>query len=46
VPDRVKKFVIDPKKPDILHVPNLEFIAEKASVGLARLKPRLIQENV
>jgi NAD-dependent deacetylase len=41
VPDRVKKFVIDPKKPDILHVPNLEFIAEKGSVGLALLKKQL-----
>jgi NAD-dependent deacetylase len=41
VPDRVKKYVIDPKKPDILHVPNLEFITEKGSVGLARLKKQL-----
>jgi NAD-dependent deacetylase len=38
VPDRVKKYVIDPNKPDILHVPNLEFITEKGSVGLAKLK--------
>ncbi len=41
VPDRVKKYVIDPKKPDILHVPNLEFIEEKGSVGLAKLKKLL-----
>lgn len=41
VPDRVKKFVIDPKKPDILHVPNIEFITEKGSVGLAKLKNKL-----
>jgi NAD-dependent deacetylase len=38
VPDRTKKYVIDPKKPDILHVVNLEFITEKASVGMAKLK--------
>lgn len=42
VPDRVKKYVIDPKKPDILHVPNLEFVTEKGSVGLARLKKLLL----
>jgi NAD-dependent deacetylase len=41
VPDRVKKYVVDPNKPDILHVPNLEFITEKASVGLAKLKRQL-----
>lgn len=41
VPDRVRKFVIDPKRPDILHVPNLEFITEKASVGMAKLKSLL-----
>ncbi|MFN6090657.1 MAG: SIR2 family NAD-dependent protein deacylase [Cyclobacteriaceae bacterium] len=45
VPDRVKKFVIDPKKPDVLHVPNLEFIVEKGSVGLARLKPLLTKSE-
>ncbi len=42
VPDRVKKYVIDPKKPDILHVPNLEFIMEKGSVGLERLKRQFL----
>ncbi len=42
VPDRVKKYVIDPQKPDILHVPNLEFLTEKGSVGLARLKKLLV----
>jgi len=41
VPSRVKKFVIDPKKTDILHVPNIEFIVEKGSVGLARLQKQL-----
>ncbi len=42
VPDRVKKFVVDPKKPDILHVPNLEFIAEKASTGMKKVKEILL----
>lgn len=42
VPDRVKKYVVDPKKPDILHVPNLEFIAEKASTGMERVREWLI----
>lgn len=42
VPDRTKKYVIDPKKPDILHVVNLEFITEKASVGMAKLKQILL----
>lgn len=41
VRDEAKKFVIDPKKPEIIHAPNLEFITEKASVGMARLNERL-----
>ncbi len=43
VPDRVKKYVVDPKKPDILHVPNLEFISEKASVGMKKVKEMLLK---
>jgi NAD-dependent deacetylase len=42
VPDKVKKYVVDPKKPEILHVPNLEFITEKASVGMEKLRKLLI----
>jgi len=42
VPDRVKKYVIDPKKAEILHVPNLEFITEKASVGMERVRKLLL----
>jgi len=42
VPDRVKKYIIDPKKPEILHVPNLEFITEKASVGMERVRRLLV----
>ena len=45
VPEHVKKFVIDPKKPDVLHVPNLEFIVEKGSVGLARLQQQLTKRE-
>lgn len=44
VPDRVKKYVVDPKKPDILHVPNLEFIAEKASTGMKKMSKILMNE--
>jgi NAD-dependent deacetylase len=43
VPDRVRKFVVDPKKPEILHVPNLEFITEKASVGMEHVKRLLLK---
>jgi len=42
VPDRVKKYIIDPKKPEVLHVPNLEFITEKASVGMERVRKLLL----
>jgi NAD-dependent deacetylase len=42
VPDRAKKYVVDPKKPDILHVPNLTFITDTAGVGLAKLKSMLL----
>ena len=44
VPDKVKKYVVDPKKPDILHVPNLEFIAEKASLGMKKVKDLLLAD--
>lgn len=37
VRDAVPKFVVDPKRPEILHVPNVEFITEKASVGMKDL---------
>ena len=42
VPDFVKKYVVDPKKPEIMHVPNLEFIAEKASVGMQLVRNLLM----
>ena len=43
VRDPVKKYVVDPKKPEILRVPNLEFITEKASVGMEKLKQILLE---
>lgn len=42
VPGHIKKYVVDPKKPEILHVPNLEFIAEKASIGMEKLRKVLL----
>jgi len=42
VPDQIMKYVVDPKKPEILHVPNLEFITEKASVGMERVRKLLL----
>lgn len=42
VHDRVPKYVVDPKKPEILHVPNLEFIIDKASTGMEKLKRMLV----
>lgn len=41
----VKKFVIDPKKPEILPVPNLEFILEKASSGMERVTDILVKNR-
>ncbi len=42
VPQRVKKYVVDPHRPDLFHVPNLEFIAENASTGMKKLKAILL----
>lgn len=42
VRDDVKKYVVDPKKPEIYHVPNLGFITDKASVGMEKLKQILL----
>lgn len=41
VPNHTMKYIIDPKKPDILPVANAEFITEKASIGMAKLKAML-----
>jgi len=42
VPDQIKKYVVDPKRPPVLHVPNLEFIEMGASKGMERVKEILI----
>ncbi|MCE7864460.1 MAG: NAD-dependent deacylase [Bacteroidetes bacterium CHB5] len=42
VRDRVPKYVVDPKKPGILHVPNLEFIVDKASTGMEKVRKMLV----
>lgn len=42
VRDQVPKYVIDPKKPEILHVPNLEFIVDKASTGMEKVRKMLV----
>lgn len=42
VSDHIKKYVVDPKRPPVLHVPNLEFIEMGASKGMERVKEILI----
>lgn len=42
VPDTVKKYVIDPRKPSVMHVPNLEFIELGASAGMEKVKSILL----
>ncbi|MFM8911588.1 MAG: SIR2 family NAD-dependent protein deacylase [Flammeovirgaceae bacterium] len=45
VPNRTKKYVVDPRKPDILHVPNVTFITERAGPGLAKIKSILMADQ-
>ena len=42
VADPVKKYVVDPKRPAVVHIPNLEFIEEKASIGMEKVKRILL----
>jgi NAD-dependent deacetylase len=42
VPRAIPKYIIDPKTPDVLPMPNLHFIAEKASVGMAKVRSLII----
>jgi NAD-dependent deacetylase len=37
----VPKFLVDPKIPDLLHIPNLTVITDKASTGMVKLKSLL-----
>ncbi len=43
VPYYVPKFVVDPKLPEMRNIPQTTMIAEKASVGLAMLKEKLLE---
>ncbi len=43
-PYQSKKFLVDPNKPEIYTVKNLEMILEKASIGVPPLVKRLIKE--
>ncbi len=42
VPDHVPKYVVDPQRPELLHVPNVEYITDKASVGMEQVRNKLI----
>lgn len=39
----VPKYLVDPKIPAINHIPNLQFIADKASTGMEQLKEILLR---
>lgn len=43
--DDVPKYIIDPKVPEVSRVPNVEFIQEKATVGVAQIVKRLIADE-
>jgi NAD-dependent deacetylase len=42
VPFDTPKFVVDPRLPDMHHIPNLHLIEEKASVGMEKFKSSLL----
>jgi NAD-dependent deacetylase len=41
----VPKYLIDPKTPDLTHIPNLHSISDKASTGMAQLMELLIDSR-
>jgi NAD-dependent deacetylase len=45
VPDSIQKFVVDPKQPEVHHIPNVIFITEKASVGMEKLWNTLVKSE-
>lgn len=45
VAPEIPKYVIDPKKPEITPAPHLEFITDKASTGMERVKEILLKES-
>jgi NAD-dependent deacetylase len=40
----VLKYVIDPNKPQLTHVRNVEFFTEKASTGMMKLRDLLLRD--
>jgi NAD-dependent deacetylase len=42
-PDAIKKYVVDPKRPLVMHVPNLEFIDLGASAGIEKVRRILFE---
>ena len=40
-PAKSIKWVVDPARPEVLHIPNLNFIQEKASIGMALVREKL-----
>ncbi|HTH56196.1 MAG TPA: NAD-dependent deacylase [Cyclobacteriaceae bacterium] len=38
VPGHVPKYIVDPKTPEVNPMPNLHFVAEKASVGMEKVR--------
>ncbi len=45
VPREVPKYIVDPKTPEVMPMPNLHFIAEKASVGMDRVRKLLLDSG-
>ena len=41
VPSDVPKFIVDPKIPDVRSMPDIHFIAKKASTGMEEVRERL-----
>jgi NAD-dependent deacetylase len=41
----ISKYVIDPNKPQLTHVRNVQFFTEKASTGMMKVKEIILREN-
>ncbi|HEY5825931.1 MAG TPA: Sir2 family NAD-dependent protein deacetylase, partial [Cyclobacteriaceae bacterium] len=41
----VPKYLVDPKIPDLSHIPNLQSISDKASTGMVKLKEILLVKS-
>jgi NAD-dependent deacetylase len=41
----IPKYLVDPKIPELVHIPNLQTIQDKASTGMARLKEILLAKK-